>query len=136
LSISKARNPEHDIAKGIDKATFIQCQSFGGNARFLELIFHAIDTDKSGYIEWDEYLKAMSTVRCGNREDIIDLFFRLFDTNGNGILTFEEIREMCKINISNDLDGVDDTVEDIANYFTRTIFDLVNKPYHSEITCE
>jgi Ca2+-binding EF-hand superfamily protein len=95
------------------------CASSGNNIAILERVFLAIDTDKSGFIEWEEFLRAMSTVRCGTYEEKINLFFNLFDADGNGVLTFSEITAMCKLNLSADISELDDVVDDISSYFAR-----------------
>lgn len=65
----------------------------------------------------------MSTIRTGSYEDKVELFFRLFDNDGNGVLTFDEIAAMCKLNLSQEMSDFGSLIDDISNYFARLIFD-------------
>ena len=61
------------------------------------IIMDKVDTDKSGFIDYSEFLTA-----CLKKEDIIDqnsldLAFQAFDTDSSGKITFEEIVNLLKL---------------------------------------
>ena len=78
----------------------------------------------------------MSTLQCGTNEQKIELFFRLYDTDGNGNLSYQEIQHLCRLQLAGNIGAVDSFTEDVSEYFTRMIFDAVNVKHHIEITLE
>ena len=78
----------------------------------------------------------MSTLEWGTAEQKVELFFRLYDKDGNGCLSFDEIRNLCRIQIAGNLKAIDYITEDLSEMFTKTIFDLVPVKYHMEISLE
>lgn len=60
----------------------------------VERIFRDMDIDKSGYIDYNEFVIAASNrVKVFNKEKL-ELCFNSFDTDGNGFITREEIKAM------------------------------------------
>lgn len=57
----------------------------------IEKLFDAFDNDQSERIDFRELCHGLSTVVLGNVDDKIELFFSLFDADGNGELERSEI---------------------------------------------
>ena len=78
----------------------------------------------------------MSTLQCGTNEQKIELFFRLYDTDGNGNLSYLEIQHLCRLQLAGNISAVDSFTEDVSEYFTKMIFDAVGVKHHMEITLD
>ena len=62
----------------------------------VDIIFHNIDMDNNGYIEYEEFVRgAVSKERFMNTK-VIEFAFRYFDKDGSGEITFDEIEEVFK----------------------------------------
>ena len=85
----------------------------------LGLIFNTIDTDKSGRLDWKEFLKAMSTLEMGRNEDKIDLFFKLYDTEGFGALAFDKVKHLMRVRIFADISTLDEYIDSVSEYFAK-----------------
>ena len=57
----------------------------------IELNFRAFDKDKSGMVDFQEYVTGLSVFQKGNPEDRLRLMFDVYDSDGSGTLTFDEI---------------------------------------------
>ena len=135
VHLSIAKNPSHDIFAGISKETFIESYQGSKELSFvLSRIFDCIDLDRSGNIDWEEYLHAMDIMSNGNYEQQIDLFFQVYDTDGNGVLSFNEIQELCKLQLQNS--DADNVIDELAFSFASLIFDITETAYDQEIPAE
>lgn len=135
LHLSIAKNTNHSIWAGISKDIFIESYHGSDELKFvLGRIFDCIDQDCSGTISWEEYLVAMDIMCNGTYEQQIDLFFTVYDTDGNGSLSFEEIRNLCKLQLQNS--DADNVIEELSQSFASLIFDITETPYDKEIPAE
>ncbi|KAL7676935.1 hypothetical protein ACOME3_003185 [Neoechinorhynchus agilis] len=62
--------------------------------KFVSHVFHTFDTDNSGYIDFVEFLVALSITSNGRLEDKLKMAFDIYDVNKNG---YVEKKEMVKI---------------------------------------
>merc|ERR1712167_61018 len=61
----------------------------------LKVMIAALDTDKSGDIDLNEFLSAMQTrIGDGEDEEVIKEAFQIFDLDGDGSLSHDEISEV------------------------------------------
>lgn len=135
LHLSIAKDPNHNIKTGISKEIFIESYYGTKELNFvLSRIFDCIDQDHGGTISWDEYLTAMEIMFNGSYEQQIDLFFRVYDYDGNGSLSFEEIRNLCKLQLQNS--DADNVIEELSTSFATLIFNLTETTYDKEISAE
>jgi Ca2+-binding EF-hand superfamily protein len=100
----------------------------------LGRVFDNIDQDSNGAITWEEYLAAMDVMFNGTYEQQIDLFFTVYDTDGNGNLSFEEIKNLCKLQLQNS--DADNVIEELSHSFATLIFDITETPYDKEIPAD
>ena len=73
--------------------------------QFCEHVFRTFNTSNSGELSFREFLIAIHVTAQGSQEEKLRWTFRLYDVNGDGILTFEEVCEVLEA--STDLRGED-----------------------------
>ena len=130
--LSCGLDPNHKISKGISRETFIEYYSKSKELTFvLGRIFDKIDIDKGGTVSWEEYLQAMDIIWHGDHSSQLELFFSVYDLDNNGLLSFKEIQELCKLQLQIEKD--DDLIEELSFSFASLIFDLTNTDYSDEI---
>jgi len=65
------------------------------------------------------------------------LFFKIIDTDGNGLLSWDEVFELCQASLSDFGTGENDSfIEDMARFFADFIFKSVNYDKDDEIPME
>lgn len=73
---------------------YAQFFPFGDPSTFADFVFNVFDTDKSGTIEFKEFICALSVTSRGNMEDKLDWAFKLYDIDGDGKITYKEMLEI------------------------------------------
>lgn len=99
-------------------------------------IFNTIDYNYSGFMDWEEFLKLMVSIRAKTLNEKINLFIKIADLDGNGMLSWDEIYDLARICLSRYIteNGEEDTfLNDLCHYFTRLIFSAVGIDIESEI---
>ena len=69
------------------------------STKFCKLSFVAFDRNKNGFIEFDEFIYAISVALRGNFEDKVNLAFEIYDANHNGVIEKKEAREIIIVTI-------------------------------------
>lgn len=78
-------------------------------------MFNSIDTDMSGFIDWKEFLTAMKMIQGAKTvANKIDLFIKICDEDGNGMLDAQEIYNLSKICLSKFLDQKDVVLQQLS----------------------
>jgi serine/threonine-protein phosphatase 2B regulatory subunit len=80
---------DYDAKVDIREFQEIMAKLTNNNALIRE-IFNAIDTDKSGYIDFKNFIVGLSVLRHGTREQKLWLAFRAYDTMG--LETLDRVR--------------------------------------------
>ena len=138
-------NKDYDkIEKGIDFDTFFNCNSsmkYQGKI-LAKKIFHGLNNNKK-FLNFEEFLKGLVTMKFDTIENKLDLFMRIIDADHNGKMAFEEVFELSKISLERFFKNKDSNKEEekeqnyiifeLADYFAKLIFDIMDIDLNKEI---
>ena len=127
------------INKGLDFPTFFNClpqMKSQGHLQAMKL-YKTLNKLNTDYLNWEEFMQGMLSMKSNNISDKIDIFFNVIDADGNGLLSFDEVYEISKQSLQRTLgdknDDDDEVVNCLATYFANLIFQLVDMPIDDEI---
>ena len=69
----------------------------------IEALFKSIDTDKSGAINYTEFLASTMDHKLYMKEEKLYEAFKAFDKDGSGKISTEEVKQILKVH-DNDVD--------------------------------
>jgi len=69
----------------------------------VEKMFEAVDTDKSGFIDYSEFVVAAMNENQLTTNEKLQAAFKMFDKDGSGIISPEEIKEVLSFGGTNQL---------------------------------
>ena len=69
----------------------------------VEQMFAAVDTDNSGFIEYTEFVLAATSQSALTSQEKLHAAFRMFDKDGSGIISADEIRDVLNFGGANSL---------------------------------
>ena len=66
-------------------------------------MFESVDIDKSGFIDYSEFVVAAMNEKNLLTNDKLQAAFKMFDKDGSGIITADEIKEVLQFGGTNQL---------------------------------
>ncbi|XP_005993675.1 guanylyl cyclase-activating protein 1-like [Latimeria chalumnae] len=99
--------------------------------QYVQQVFNMFDLNKDGFIDFTEYIAAISLVLRGRLDQKLKWCFKLYDANENGRIDKKEFLSIIKaIHAINCNSGMN------PEEFTVKVFDKVNKNGDGELSLE
>ncbi|XP_028654962.1 guanylyl cyclase-activating protein 1-like [Erpetoichthys calabaricus] len=99
---------------------------------YVEQMFETFDMNKDGYIDFMEYVAALSLVLKGKVEQKLRWYFKLYDIDGNGCIDRSELLNIIKAIRA--INGCNH--EMTAEQFTNMVFDKIDINGDGELSLE
>lgn len=71
----------------------------GDATKFCKICFTAFDKDKSGFIDFFEFISAIGIFAKGNIEDKLKLAFDIYDYNDDGFIEKKEAQSIVLVSL-------------------------------------
>ncbi|XP_067854243.1 calaxin isoform X1 [Heptranchias perlo] len=91
--------PERRVGVGLDRNTFrnVLHNTFGmTDDMIMDRVFRAFDKDNDSYVSMREWIEGLSIFLRGTLDEKIKFCFEVFDLNGDGFISREEMFHMLK----------------------------------------
>ncbi|XP_048410505.1 guanylyl cyclase-activating protein 1 isoform X2 [Stegostoma tigrinum] len=99
---------------------------------YIEQMFKTFDMNKDGYIDFMEYVAALSLVLRGKMEQKLRWYFKLYDVDGNGRIDRHELLNIIKAIRA--INGCEQHMS--AEEFTNQVFDNIDVNGDGELSLE
>ncbi|KAK9462143.1 uncharacterized protein V1516DRAFT_673869 [Lipomyces oligophaga] len=83
--------PSGQLSKSEFQKIYKQFFPFGDPSSFAEYVFNVFDNDKSGAIDFKEFICALSITARGSVEEKLLWSFQLYDINNDGRISYSEM---------------------------------------------
>ncbi|XP_037303911.1 guanylate cyclase activator 1g [Pungitius pungitius] len=114
------------------KRIFGVVSSSAEESLYIETVFHSFDTNKNNTLDFMEYVAALHLILRGNLEDRLKWSFKMYDTDGNGMLDRHEVKQIIRILYKIKLQKSD--ISMTPSEICDRIFDLVDQNHDGLIT--
>ena len=143
ISLCYGMNKSKLILKyGIDFNTFWKCVEDISveKEEFVWKLFGQINKNKSGLLSMEDFFEGMSFIRNTDVREKLDLFLNALDQDGKGILSYDEVKRICKDSIKRCLNDNESTtqqmnqtenendneaLEELSSFFAKYIFAIL-----------
>ncbi|RYP37238.1 hypothetical protein DL767_003057 [Monosporascus sp. MG133] len=88
--------PSGMLSKEEFQKIYRQFFPFGDPSSFADYVFNVFDADKSGSIDFKEFICALSVTSRGKMEDKLDWAFQLYDIDGDGKISYDEMLKIVE----------------------------------------
>ncbi|XP_055681194.1 Kv channel-interacting protein 1-like isoform X2 [Lutzomyia longipalpis] len=92
----KAECPTGVVREDTFKVIYSQFFPQGANSgQYAHYVFNTLDQDRSGIVSFEEFVQGLSILSRGSLEEKLRWTFSLYDINGDGFITREEMTDIA-----------------------------------------
>ncbi|XP_059613693.1 Kv channel-interacting protein 4-like [Phlebotomus argentipes] len=92
----KAECPTGVVREDTFKVIYSQFFPQGANSgQYAHYVFNTLDQDRSGIVSFEEFVQGLSILSRGTLEEKLRWTFSLYDINGDGFITREEMTDIA-----------------------------------------
>ena len=102
-----------------------------------------IENYSDDVLKMEDFITGLSIVMKPDFKEKIGFFFNIIDEDGNGNLSFDEVKSISKISLQRNIAGSSEDkiksselVEDLANHFSKYIFHICGIDINEEISLD
>jgi len=93
---SKLRQGESELTRDEFKKVY-NSMFIGDATEFAEHVFRTFDHDRNGTVNFREFLVGLFVSSCDDPETKLRWAFKLYDIDGNGFISQDEMRSIVKV---------------------------------------
>ena len=110
-------------SKSLDKYEFTKAMNdymLGFSEAEIQKLFDYFDFDRSGFIEFDEFIRAIRGPMNQSRKQVVAAAFKKLDKDGNGWIDINDVRGVYNAKNHPDVKAGKKTEDDILKEFLQT----------------
>ena len=103
---------------------------FTQSQEMAKRIFSEISESFSEYVDWTRFLIGMKEISTKKITEKLDLFMKITNSDKNGMITYDEVVNLCVINLNNNVRFSEKNLDysDLVDALVKEIYKICDTP--------